>query len=112
MKRVWVSPQVQSRAKCLVDGCDRPEELAGGRSAGGLCSGHRYRKKRGLDLEPPLHEGLAKRRSPRRALIEVALQLGDVATESDSDAEFRRGVDRLTHAALRYWAARRKAPSK
>jgi len=123
MARPYSPPQVSSRAiarpreKCLVDGCDRLEELVSGRSAGGLCAGHRYRKRHGLPLEPPLHEGLARRRSPRAALIDAAMSLGDVDTDADFDTAFRRAVDRLTHAAMRYREARklserRKAPSK
>lgn len=118
MARPYSSPQVSSRRreKCLVDGCDRLEEMKAGRPAGGgLCAGHRYRKKHGLPLEPPLHEGLARRRSPRRALLEAALALGDTSTDSDDDSAFRRALDRLTHAAWRYWDRRRgprKAPGK
>ena len=115
MKRAYIGPQVSSRPreKCLVDGCDRLEELASGRSAGGLCAGHRKRKQlqaKGLLTVPfdsPLHDGMGRRRSPRRALIDAAMSLGDVDTGADFDADFRRAVDRLTHAAMRYREARR-----
>lgn len=92
------------RERCLVDGCDRLEEMAGGRPAGGLCAGHRYRKKRGLPLEAPLHAGLARRQTPREALVAAALELGDVPAESSGDAVFRRVVERLTYAAVMYAA--------
>lgn len=99
--------------ECLVAGCQRLEELKGGRpSGGGLCSGHRYRKQRGLPLEPPLHDGLARRLSPRRALIEAAMALGEVDTAASADVLFRRAVDRLTHAAARYAQARRGAGAR
>lgn len=114
MKRAYTSPAVTSRERCLVDGCTRFEELKDGRpSGGGLCSGHRYRKKHGLPLGPPLHEGLARRRSPRRALLDAALAIGEVDVSSDGDAQFRRALDRLTHAAKVYrQAVQRKAPGK
>ncbi len=85
------------RQSCLIDGCDRMEELAGGRSTGGLCAGHRNRKKlqnRGLLTVPfdsPLHDGLARRRSPRQGLHEAAIAVVDGAP-----------MDRLCHAAIIY----------
>lgn len=110
------APGPRLREKCLVDGCDRQEELVSGRSAGGLCAGHRYRKRHGLPLDPPLHAGLARRLSPRRLLIEAAMALGEVDTAGDQDEAFYRAVRRVTNAALRYARARRnaapKAPSK
>ena len=125
MGRPYSPPQVSSRSvtrtreKCLVDGCDRLEELASGRSAGGLCAGHRKRKQqqaKGL-LTVPFESPIRRRRSPRAALIDAAMSLGDVDTDADFDTAFRRAVDRLTHAAMRYREARklserRKAPSK
>lgn len=110
-RRPYTAPQVQSRPaeKCLVDGCERREEMKAGRpSGGGLCAGHRYRKKNALPLEPPLHEGLARRLTPRRALLEAALAIGDVPTEEGSDPAARRALDRLTHAARVYAAAVQK----
>lgn len=89
MRKPYKPPAVTTRAKCLVDGCDRPEELANGRSAGGLCAGHRYRKKHGLPFEPPLHEGLARRRSPKASLLEAALRLADVEGNDDFDRAWR-----------------------
>lgn len=82
-------------SKCLVDGCDHPEELVRGRSAGGLCFGHRWRKKRGLPIEVPLRRRYRSRRGPLEA---AALALAD-ATE---DREYQRGLDRLRKAAVRY----------
>lgn len=102
-------PAVTTRAKCLIDGCDRLEELANGRSAGGLCAGHRYRKKRGLPLEPPLHEGLARRRGPKEALLEAALRLADV---DGDDAEFGRAWRNFLWHVRRWGSRRREAPSK
>lgn len=110
-RRTYVAPQVQSRAaeKCLVEGCERREEMKAGRpSGGGLCAGHRYRKKKGIPLDTPLHDGLARRLSPRRALLEAALAIGDVPTEESSDPAARRALDRLTHAAQVYAFAVRK----
>lgn len=124
MSRSYSPPQVSSRSvtrtreKCLVDGCDRLEELASGRSAGGLCAGHRKRKQqqaKGLltvPFESPIHEGMGRRRSPRAALIDAAMSLGDVDTDADFDTAFRRAVDRLTHAAMRYREARRLSERK
>lgn len=111
MRRPYASPQVQSRPaeKCLVEGCDRLEEMKAGRpSGGGLCAGHRYRKKKNLPMDTPLHDGLARRLSPRRALLEAALAMGDVPSEEASDPAARRALDRLTHAARVYAAAVRK----
>lgn len=91
MKRSYASPRLQSRPreKCLVDGCDRLEELASGRSAGGLCAAHRKRKKRGQPLEPPIDERNARvgphrapLRSPRQALLDAALAYADADAEN------------------------------
>lgn len=96
-----------------MDGCRRPEELVGGRSAGGYCAGHRHRKKllaKGrlkVPFESPIHDGLARLRSPRRALLEAALSLLD-ETDSDDATVARRPMERLTHAALVYAKAVRK----
>lgn len=117
MKRPYVAPQVQSRPRelCLVEGCTRFEELASGRSAGGLCAAHRKRKTQGRALETPIHDGIGRRKAPRVALIEAAIALGDIDTSAGFDIDFRRALDRLTHAAMVYWAARqgsrRKVPS-
>lgn len=107
--KAYAPPAVTSRSKCLIDGCDRPEELANGRSAGGLCAGHRKRKQQGRPLEPPLHAGMGRREAPRRALVHAAMDLGDIDTGTDSDLEWRRAVDRLIHAAVRYAEARKEA---
>lgn len=88
--------------KCLQEGCERREEMVDGRSAGGYCAGHRYRKRRGLPMEPPLHEGLARRRPAFDALLDKAIQLGDTPTDEAADPEFRRNVQQLVHAALVY----------
>lgn len=88
--------------KCLQEGCVRLEEMVDGRSAGGYCAGHRYRKRRGLPMEPPLHEGLARRRPAFDALLDKAIQLGDTPTDESSDPEFRKNVQQLVHAALVY----------
>lgn len=109
MKAPYTPPTVVTRSRCLIDGCDRWEELANGRSAGGLCAGHRKRKSQGRPLEPPLHAGMGRRESPRRALVHAAIDLRDIDTDADSDIEWRRALDRLIHAALRYADARREA---
>jgi hypothetical protein len=70
-----------------------------------LCSAHRKRKARGRPLEPPLHEGLGRRLSPREALVSAGLQLGEI--DSVDDDEFARAVERLAYAALQYVRKRR-----
>lgn len=105
-------PRPVARSKCLIDGCDRPEELANGRPAGGLCSAHRKRKQQRRDLEAPIHERMGlqadgtRRLSPRRALVEAAMDIREMDTGADSDIEYRRAVDRLIKAAMRYAIAR------
>lgn len=88
--------------QCRQPDCDRDEEMANGRSTGGYCAGHRYRKRRGLPMEPPLHDGLARRRPAHLALIEAALNLADCPNEESADPEFRRRTQLLAHAALVY----------
>lgn len=125
VRRAYSTPQVQSRPaeKCLVEGCERLEELASGRSAGGLCAGHRYRKKKNLPLEPPLHEGLARRQTPRQALTAAVMGLLEVGAEGAADHLFRLALERVVYAALRVrpgfeWkskpsrTSRRKAPKR
>jgi hypothetical protein len=90
------------RSKCLVDGCDRLEELASGRSAGGLCAGHRKRKVRGLPIWTPLDSLKAHRHTPRELLIESAIALGDVDPANDS--AWGRAIERQCRAAVRYAA--------
>lgn len=105
--------QAPKRERCLVEGCDRLEEMVGGRPAGGLCAGHRYRKKRGLPLEPPLHEGLARRQKPGEALVAAALELMEAPTDGKGDETWRRVVERLKYAALVYaraWRQKRGGP--
>lgn len=123
MKRAYIGPQVSSRPreKCLVDGCDRLEELASGRSAGGLCAGHRKRKQlqaKGLltvPFESPLHDRMglqadgSRRLSPRQALVQAAMDMADADTSSESDTAWRRGIERLVHAAIRYAEARNES---
>lgn len=79
--------------RCLVDGCDREEELVRGRSAGGLCAGHRYRKRRGLPLEVLLDASKAHRLSHWQMLHEAALGLSEAAESVDNG--YQRAVDRL-----------------
>lgn len=107
MGRRYSPPQVTSRPResCLVDGCPNLEELANGRSAGGLCAAHRKRKHLGRPLEAPIHHGLGRRQTPREALISAGLQLGDI--DSTDDDEFARAVERLAYAALQYVRRRR-----
>jgi hypothetical protein len=86
--------------KCLVEDCERLEELKAGRPAGGgLCSGHRYRKKHGLSFETPFHEGLARKAHPRLAVVEVALQCAELP---DDERAFRNWFTRLMYAVDRY----------
>lgn len=94
----YTKPSVRSAAKCLVEGCMRTEELANGRSAGGLCAGHRWRKKRGLPLDAtPISDSLARRLTPRQMLEEAAVGLAE-AEGPDIDGALRR----LRYAAVRY----------
>lgn len=89
MRRPYTSPQVHSRPaeRCLVEGCERLEELASGRSAGGLCAAHRYRKKRGLPLEPPVNGALGTPgKTFKAALVEAALRLADVGEDDHAFA--------------------------
>lgn len=86
------------RCRCLVDGCDRLEELVRGRSAGGLCAGHRYRKRRGLPLESPLDANKAHRLTPWQQVLEASL----AHAGADGPLAYRRAIDRLRKAVLRY----------
>lgn len=106
MRKPYKPPAVTTREKCLIEGCALWAELSRGRPIDGLCAGHRYRKRKGLPLETPLHRGLGRRQSPRIALLEAALSLGEVDSAVDSDLDFRRALDRLTHAAVQYARAR------
>lgn len=97
---------------CLIDGCTRLEEMTVTGSTGGLCSGHRHRKRYGLPMEPPLHEGLARRRSPKQSLVEAALAYGDAPTGGDGDEMERKLLARLLHAARVYAFARTRRNKK
>lgn len=96
-------PNGPVRSRCLVDGCDRLEEFASGRSAGGLCAGHRRRKALRQPLETPLNDGFARRLTRHQTLLEAAIALSDVDTADDR--AWHRAVDRHRKAALRYAAA-------
>ena len=99
-KHPYRAPRVVSRAKCLVDGCDRLEELANGRSAGGLCAGHRKRKKLQRPIEGPLNESKAHRRTPRQMVLDAVQRVADAdATEDD---EYDRAVEELFRTIRRY----------
>ncbi len=87
----------RQRQKCLIDGCDRMEELVHGRPAGGLCAGHRHRKKRGLDLTRPLDPSKSHRLSHWQMLHEAAVVLALAEEEA-----YQRALDRLRKAAVRY----------
>lgn len=95
--------------RCLVEGCDRLEELANGRSAGGLCAGHRWRKKRGRPLGGPLDERRARRLSPSQ-LVREAIH---AYMRAESDEEYDRAFATLMRRLRRYRHARRgRAPSE
>jgi hypothetical protein len=93
MKRAWATPQVQSRSRCLFDGCDRFEELTRGRPIDGHCAGHRKQKQRGQPLTP-LGDAKAKRLTRRQRLLEAVLK----AAECDAD-ELDAALKRILRVA-------------
>jgi hypothetical protein len=77
-----------SAEKCLVDGCERREELKDGRPAGGgLCAGHRYRKKlqaQGklrVPFESPIADALGRQLTAWEAVVDAAVTLRDAPAE-------------------------------
>lgn len=110
--------------KCSIGWCERPEELSkSGGPTGGLCSGHRYRKKRGLEMKAPFHKGLARALSPRGGLIEAALCIArdpglakgleqGQGLNFQARDRFTKAVERLTHAAEVYVRGRRRRASR
>lgn len=99
MKR-YSKPTVVTRQKCLVDGCERLEELSGGRPAGGLCSTHRKRKVRRRWSDAPIRSYGAR---PRAAIVEGIYEVAD----ADSDEEFERALERFFKRIQRYFQKRR-----
>lgn len=97
--------------KCLWGDCPLLEEMVNGRSAGGYCAGHRYRKRRNLPMDTPISEALGRRQSPLEGLKEAAFRLADCPTDEAADPEFRRRVQMLIHYALVY-APTRKGPPR
>lgn len=75
--------------KCAVDGCKHAAEP--GRS---LCATHRKRKQRTGDTGPA---EIRRRNGSLRALLNAALDLGDV--DPDDDAEWDRAIRRFRRAA-------------
>ena len=108
-------PRPVVRSKCLIEGCDRLEELANGRSAGGLCAGHRKRKVResARPIEEPLNERIARRVRPRQALRQAVVEVGAVDTGPGGEKAYARAIARVEYYAMR-WAMSvlRKRPSK
>lgn len=82
MKRAYAKPSVVTRERCSVADCENYEELARGRSNGGMCSGHRKRAQLGLPLTP-LRVWTRGRRRKRRLLLELVLRF----VEADGDVE-------------------------
>lgn len=79
---------------CLIPGCENPEE------AGGLCYGHRWRKKHGRDLSPPLREtGL----SPYERVLEAIREM----EHYDGDEREHAWKARL-RAAVKNWILPRR----
>lgn len=82
------------RQRCAIGGCGRWEE------AGGLCPGHRRRKRLGLPLEAPL-----------RLAGPTPWQLLEKAVEDywecdvDDDEAFDRARQRLAYACRKYAAS-------
>lgn len=61
-------------------------------------------------MDEPINEGLARRRPAHEALLLASNRLADCPTVEASDAEFRRRVQLLEHAALVYAATRKTKP--
>lgn len=89
------------RERCLIDGCTRLEELASGRSAGGLCATHRHRKNHGLPMEAPINESRARTLTKMQVAFQAAIRLADVPAEDG--VEYRRARDAAKKAWYR-WA--------
>lgn len=94
MGRRYSPPQVTSRPResCLVDGCPNLEELANGRSAGGLCAAHRKRKQRRPDrpdFTTPIDASKSRRLGPRALLLDAVLAWADAEPEQLAARTYR-----------------------
>jgi hypothetical protein len=111
VKRPYAKPQVQTASKCLVDGCERAEELVRGRPAGGLCAAHRRRKKLGQSFDEPIDDRLSRsvhRMSPAELLMVAVVRLGD----AEGPEDFRRARATFFKRVWRFVrTVRRRAPS-
>lgn len=90
------------RKKCCVDGCDREAEP--GRS---MCATHRKRKQRHGDTGP---SEIRRRNGSLRALLNAALDLGDV--DPDDDGEWDRAIRRFRRSAESFRKAGAPAPDE
>ena len=113
MKSPYATPKVYSRPRerCLVDGCEGLEELANGRSAGGLCAAHRKRKVRSPerpDFITPIDRAKGGHLGPRQLLLEAALAY----SEADADEVGAKEKTLLQRARDYSRARKRRGPSK
>lgn len=91
VRRTYAPPAVKSRPRerCLIDGCENLEELANGRSAGGLCAAHRKRKQLNPerpDFERPIDHAKGRKLGPRRLLLDAVMAFAD-AEPDELDAK-------------------------
>jgi hypothetical protein len=98
---------VAAVSKCLIEGCDREEETKAGRPNGGLCAGHRWRKKaiamghyKGR-LEDPISDAKAGRLSKMQLFLAAVHRYADASSESIDDLEYRRALKALHKARRR-----------
>ena len=107
--RPYAKPQVITRERCLVEGCERWEELANGRPAGGLCAAHRKRKQQGRQLETPIRQFFS-RGSFRSLLVDAAVTLAEV--DPADDAAFDRALARVVRRIERYRKRRQRTQAQ
>ncbi len=84
---------------CLIPGCNKPEE------AGGLCAGHRYRKKHGLSLSTPLRETDL---SPYELVLEAIREMGNYDGPEREHAWKARLRNAVKSWILPEWRRRRR----
>jgi hypothetical protein len=107
----------ESRERCIIDGCLRFAELSRGRPINGMCAAHRYRKRRGLALTPPIDEDLSRKKfehAGRSGLNRWAVLKSDLVEAAvalvDAGEDDRLAYRRLLWVFERRRRARTKAP--